>query len=393
MKILYLNHNYKGEGTYFRAFNFAKAMAAIGHDVSILTMSPKNNFTPASYMEAGVRILESPHFLDLDRGGWAPLDLWHRIFHCIGNKYDIVHVFAHKPTVYYPSLIARLFHKNTVLFADWDDWWGKGGINSGGRIKPEVLVEGFLEENIIRKADFVTTTSIALKNRALGLKVKPEKLFHIPSGCDIRRIKPAKQAAINKIKRKLKIPLKTRIMEFIGFGQADLGIVIDGFEEARKKMKDVMLVIVGPLEKRWQAKMENHPLKNGILITGKVPFEKAAEYAGIADICYMPLSGTPANRGRGPIKAGDYMAAGKPIIANPVGDIAGWIKKYKIGITASYSGKSIAEKTLYLLKRPGLMKKLGRNARKTAENVLSWDKIAGLMEKIYKKALSEKGGK
>jgi glycosyltransferase involved in cell wall biosynthesis len=391
MKILYLNHNYKGQGTYFRAFNFARSMAALGHDISLFTMSTKNNFTPASYMESGVRILESPKFMDMDGGGWAPLDLWHRIFHCIGNKYDLVHAFAHKPTVYFPALTAKFFHRNSIFFADWDDWWGKGGINAGGRIKPEVLAEGFLEEDIIKKADYVTATSIALKKRALGLGVKTGKLFHVPSGCDINRIKPRTAAEIRFLKKKLSIPPDHKIMEFIGFGQADLGIVIDGFIEVKKKIKNTVLIIVGPLEKRWQQKINSIPREYGIIITGKVAFDAVSEYAAIADICYMPLSDTPANRGRGPIKAGDYMAAGKPVIANPVGDIAEWIKKYKIGITADYSGESIAEKTLYLFKRPGLMKKLGSSARKTAENVLSWEIVSKKLEKIYSSKVKKHG--
>jgi len=390
MKILYLNHNFKGEGTYFRAFNFAKGLALLGHDVSLFTMSPKKNFMTSSYMESGVRITEFPKLLDIGAGGWAPLDLICRMLICAVKKYDLVHAFAHKPTVYLPALLAKKLHKSTVLFSDWDDWWGRGGINKGGRMKLKTKTEDFLEEDIIKKADYVTATSVALKTRALGLNVPQKRLFHIPSGCDINRIRPLQKKQIVSLKKKFSIDPKAGIMEFIGFGQADLGIVIDGFIQAKSRIKNLVLLIVGPLEKKWEQKISDSCFKSDIIVTGKVPYDLVPEYAAMADICYLPLSDTPANRGRGPIKAGDYMAAGKPIIANPVGDISEWIKKYRVGITADYSGKSIAEKTVFLFKNPGLMKKLGINSRRTAENVLSWDKVSQKMAEAYKHAVSFK---
>src|SRR5512138_1030630 len=91
MKILYLNHNIKGEGTFFRAFNFAKKLAERGHDMTVITISQNSLLRPVKYSENNVTIIESPRFLDKDRGGWAFLDTWFRIFHCIGNRYDIVH--------------------------------------------------------------------------------------------------------------------------------------------------------------------------------------------------------------------------------------------------------------------------------------------------------------
>jgi glycosyltransferase involved in cell wall biosynthesis len=61
------------------------------------------------------------------------------------------------------------------------------------------------------------------------------------------------------------------------------------------------------------------------------------------------------------------MAAGKPVIANPVGDIAWIIKKYKIGLCIEYSLIDVADKKLFLLNKPKLIKQSGINARKTAE--------------------------
>jgi len=386
MNILYLNHNIKGEGTYFRAFNFARQIIKFKHNIVLLTLSPKKIFTPFSYIEDGVKIIETPNFLDRTRGGWGPADIIYRVFHCIFNKYDLIHTFAHKPTVYLPLLNAKLFHKKIIHFADWDDWWGKGGINSEYRPTPETIIEEFLEQDIIKRADYVTTTSIALKQRALNLKIPKEKIFYIPSGADIERIKPLPKSKILKLKQKFNINKNKKILGFVGFGQADLGILIDGFTLIRKKRKDVILLIVGPLEKRWHNIIENHPYKNDIVITGKVDFKIIPEWISIIDICYLPLKDTPTNRGRNPIKMGDYMAAGKPIIANPVGDAAHIIRKYKIGLTINYSSYDLAKKTLFLLNKQKLITIFGKNARKTAENYYDWEKVAKELNDKYNMA-------
>ncbi|MCX8092704.1 MAG: glycosyltransferase, partial [Candidatus Goldbacteria bacterium] len=359
MKILYLNHNIKGEGTYFRAFNFAKHIAKLGNDITLLTLSPKRLFSPVSYIEDGIKIIETPKFLDRTRGGWGPLDILYRIFHCVFNKYDLIHTFAHKPNIYFPLLKAKFFHRKTIHFADWDDWWGKGGINSEGRLTPETMIEEFLEEDIVKRADFVTTTSYTLKQRAINLKIKEDKIFHIPSGADIERFKPLPKNKIINLKTKYKINKNKKILGFVGLGQADLGLILDGFSIIRKKRKDVLLLIVGPLEKRLQQKFDTHPFKNDIIITGYVKSNLIPELTAIIDICYLPLKDTPTNRGRNPIKVGDYMAAGKPIIANPVGDIAQIIKNHKIGLTVKYYAEDVAEKTIFLLNRPHLIKKFG----------------------------------
>jgi glycosyltransferase involved in cell wall biosynthesis len=77
------------------------------------------------------------------------------------------------------------------------------------------------------------------------------------------------------------------------------------------------------------------------------------------------------------------MAAGKPIIANPVGDISYFIKKYGVGITAGFEPDDMADKMQEMINNPGLMKKCAANSIKTARNVLSWDTVSGQMEKVY----------
>ena len=387
MKILYLNHNISGEGTYFRAFNFAKHLAFLGHDMTLITVSPGSRFKIKEKTVDGVRVIETPRFLDQHRGGWAPLDILYRIKHVLTNDYDIIHGFDHKPNVSFPMYFSRWFRKRAVLVSDWADWWTKGGISSNSRLTPEILIETALEESVRRLSGYNTVTSRVLEQRALSIGVKKNDIFYIPSGCDTDNIRPLSGKESLAVKKRLGINTGKKIFEFIGFGHGDVDLLIEAFNLTRAKVKDCLFIIVGPIDTKLKDKIAASPYSDDIISTGRVPYKDIPMYAGIADICLLPLRDNPANRGRGPIKAGDYMAAGKPIIANPVGDIDYFIKKYGVGVTAGFMPADIAEKMTMLVRNPGLMKRCAANSIKTAQNVLSWGKISKQMEKTYMKIL------
>ena len=62
MKILFLNHNVKGMGTYIRCFNFAKHLVRFGHSVVlvILTSTPHRILTPKKEFIDGVEVIFMP---------------------------------------------------------------------------------------------------------------------------------------------------------------------------------------------------------------------------------------------------------------------------------------------------------------------------------------------
>jgi glycosyltransferase involved in cell wall biosynthesis len=390
LKILYLNHNISGEGTYFRAFNFARHLAAAGHDLTLITVSPDSRFRAHEKMVNGVRVIEAPRFLDQHRGGWAPLDILFRIKHVLTNDYDIIHGFDHKPNVSFPMYVSKLAGKKAVLVSDWADWWTKGGIAAASRLTPEILIETVLEESVRKLTGYNTVTSRVLEERARKLGINEQHIFYIPSGCDTDNIKPLSKQAVLAAKRKLKIDAKKKIFEFIGFGTGDVDILIDAFNILSGRIKNCIFLIVGPLDSRLTEKIKNSPYAPDIISTGRVPYSEIPVFAGIADVCLLPLRDNPANRGRGPIKAGDYMAAGKPIIANPVGDIDYFIKRYGVGLTAGFEPADMAEKMQKMIKDQALMKKCAGNSLKTARNILNWETVSGEMERVYKKILKER---
>lgn len=101
----------------------------------------------------------------------------------------------------------------------------------------------------------------------------------------------------------------------------------------------------------------------------------------------LPLTDRAANRGRLPGKLMYYMAAGRPTVASPVGDVADLIRKYKAGLLATDSGQ-FAEAIRLLLNDAMLREELGRNARRAAETDLNWERRVEELEAFYWRILS-----
>ena len=76
MKILILNHNLSGQGTYHRAWPVARGLARRGWDTTFATVSAQRKYRQTESEIQGVRVIESPQWtwpgLELD-DGWGPL--------------------------------------------------------------------------------------------------------------------------------------------------------------------------------------------------------------------------------------------------------------------------------------------------------------------------------
>jgi len=110
-------------------------------------------------------------------------------------------------------------------------------------------------------------------------------------------------------------------------------------------------------------------------------------YLAAADVLLMPYSNKLCNVGRGPIKLGDYLASGRPIVTNPVGDLKTMFEAARIGLLSKDTPEDFAEKVGDLIDDPSLADELGANARRVAEEKYSWELLSEQLEEYYKKVI------
>jgi len=381
--ILLLNHNSRGVGTFYRCWHLARQLARSGRRVTLVTVSPNRRILPQSSAEDGVWIVETPNLLTnmyALGSGYGAIGIPYRIVNSLRQPFDVVHAFDHKPNVLLPAiLLSRM--KETSLVADWSDWWGRTADGSGlqeRRAKAVVRLEEFMEEYIHSEADWVTTISTGLRERAISSGIPSERISCIPSGAPSDLILPLDKTSCRK---ELQISRATFLLGFVGIGIEDLEMMADALLLVRRLRKNVRLGIIGPAETKTEL---NEPaLREGITWFGRIPFHRLSLYLGACDAFVLPMRNNTANRTRWPNKFGDYIAAGRPVLCSNVGDVARIVESERCGLVWN-DGSDLISAIESLVDDPGLANELGARARYVAEHELSWEALARQFVAVYR---------
>lgn len=383
-----LNHNVAWRSTFFRAFGFGRELVDRGHQVTLVTISPEARVGFTEKDLEGVRVVESPDLgVGLARTGWDPYDALRRLGRSLREDYDVVHGFDCRPVVLVPSLVHRALGAPWV--SDWADWWGRGGAISErkswfGRVGIAPF-ETFLEEQFRRFASQVTVTSRALRDRAYGLGLREDRVHYIPSGHNVRSITPQDQA---RCREELGLEPGAPVACFVGFVQYDLELVVRAFARARAKVPASRLVLAGPPNAAARALVQDLGLGDAVLDLGLQPFERMATVLGSADLLLLPVSDNLMNRARGPIKLGDYMAAGRALLSNPVGDLTDVFEADEVGLLAPDSLEGYGDAMGELLADRPRLTRMGHAARRAAETKWAWRFYAPQLEAVYDRAIA-----
>lgn len=173
---------------------------------------------------------------------------------------------------------------------------------------------------------------------------------------------------------------------FIGMGQGDLEIVM----RAQQAIRGLWLMVVGHASPRVLALAREHGTADRLWQTGFVPDHQVGRYLACAEVMAMPMTDRAANRGRLPNKLLDYMAAGRPVVASPVGDVRAIVDTYRTGLLADDTGFAAA--TARLLEDRDLREECGRNARRAAESDFAWPRLIDRLEALYAGLVGRPGG-
>jgi glycosyltransferase involved in cell wall biosynthesis len=381
-RVLMLVFNMVGKGTYWRAFHLARHLAQRGHQVTLMAMSRQHRLAFTTSEKEGVRLVEAPDMLwGILRSGW---DVWEsaaRILWLHRQRFDLVHAFESRPTVLLPALYLKHV-RHIPLIMDWGDWFGRGGAVEE---RPNALwravlrpVETFLEEGFRKHADGTLVICEALYRRAVSLGVSPETILKLRDGADVDSLRPLDMLAS---RRTLGLPNDVLLIGYLGaIFQRDAQLMAQAFDLIHTAQPRTRLLLIGyvnaPVEQMLKAPQV-------VIRTGELDYAQLSLYLSACDICWLPYCNSGANRGRWPLKLNDYMAAGRPIVATAVGDVAEVMQKYEIGFLTEDTANALASSVLALLADLELRARFGRNARQVAEQTFAWHLRVAELETFY----------
>ena len=398
MRLLFLNHNLRDHGTWFRAFHLARELVRSGHDVTLLTASPHHWYRVAEEEVDGVCVVETPSWNPVigRDDGWGPLDIAYRLGRVLLQPFDLVYAFAHPPTVYAPAWLARTLRRKPAL-VDWCDTYRNGifpqrefirayagsrGWRLGAQRRAE-RVECGLERSILRMADGATVISRELEEAALNEGISPKRLLRYPCGANLDAISPLDKKVC---RRQLGIPDEGPFLGYVANYNPDEKFFLKAVGQAFRDYPSARLIARCPPFTRFL--VEENGLAGRIIELGRQPFERMAAVLGAADVLALPLEDNGSNRGRWPNKFGDYLAAGRPIAANFIGDVAEYFpppdSAQAIGIAAPCRTDLYGEAISDLLAHPERWGPMGAAGYHLAETRLNWRHLAVIVEEFLK---------
>jgi glycosyltransferase involved in cell wall biosynthesis len=381
MKILTLNSNLKGIGTYLRCYYFSRELARLGHEVTMVTVSQTSRYRPRTYFKRGylgeyaqpcgegpwIRMVEAPSLGYKWMPGWGsgPLDIGWRTRELWRGGYDLVYGFEYQPNVAWPFYAAR--HWRTFRFvSDWCDWHaGQSNHLRGWRLAHRV--DGFLEERIRFLAQAVTVISQTLHRRAASIGIDPRRIVDVPEGIDTDYLRdyPTEQA-----RTRCGLPVDRPVVAAVRDG--DMSRVIRIFAQVRRRVPAALLLVIGNVGAAVRATAQALGVGDSVQFAGRVSDEAYPDCLGCADVCVLPLTDGTLNQARFPAKLLDYLASARPVVTNPVGDVAGLFRTQSVGIACGQADEEIADAVCGLLDDPERARHLGLTAREVMLREWDW---------------------
>jgi glycosyltransferase involved in cell wall biosynthesis len=380
MRILVLNFNLRGIGTYRRSFYFARELSRCDHDVTMITVSRDSEFHTSVYYKRDwvgqdshptdegpwIRMIEGPGLGYKWLPGWgsSPLDIWLRVQEILTGNYDAVYGFEYHPNVSWPVYLTKPL-KQYLFYSDWCDWYA-GNSNRLRNWRIAHRIDGWREERIRFLARKVTVTSKALYERARAIGIPKSRIVHIPEGVDTDYIKPLPR---QEMRSRFNI-------------SSDMPIVLTGpdweierslnvFAAVLKWVPNALLIVLGREHPPAVSKAQELGIAGQVYFTGWVSNENYPRYIACTDVCVLSMEDILLHRARWPARILDYLAAGRPVVTNGVGEVLDLFTQREVGVLAPYDIEAMAEAIAALLQDSEHRVYYGQQARRVM--VEEWD--------------------
>ncbi|MCJ7793109.1 MAG: glycosyltransferase [Candidatus Marinimicrobia bacterium] len=272
----------------------------------------------------------------------------------------------------YPNVVLPLFFKKLLggkIIIDTDDL---SFAYSEGRWS---YFSELSQELFLPLADLHTYHHPNLLNYLTkDLKISSKKTYQLKQGVNLKIFeKELFSKAKDRLKRKLGLE-KKKILIFVGhFDVAcDLEEILKAMVQVFQEDPRARLLLVGDGERRkeFQELAQELGIFERIVWIGLVPKEKVADFVSLADVCLVYYGDKQANYFRTSMKLREYLAMGKRVVCNDVGELKDF-EKYTYQTSSQLS--DFAKMTIKVLS--GFGDRREEKGRIWVKRNYSWEEI------------------
>ncbi len=238
----------------------------------------------------------------------------------------------------------------------------------------------FLESKLIKRTDEIFTASIAYAEKLS--KQEKRIITPIPNAQDLNLFDAVTPGQIAAMRESLKLSAGDLAVGYIGGFSRNRQLL--PLIQAAKESPDIRFFLWGEGHQKSavETAVQNSP---NIFYKGWLPPDQVPAAMQALDIIYYCLrEDYPGALYNAPNTLGHAMAAGRPMIANQVGDLGRIIKKANCGLLIDPVSSDTILAALQKLKDPKLRQEMGAAGRAQAKTEFNWESISQEMLKVYR---------
>jgi glycosyltransferase involved in cell wall biosynthesis len=352
-----------------RALPMARELRAAGHD-AVLVVPPWDAPDEADSAQRvwGVPVRNVPIRRGLARHPGIVFDL---LSATLAERPDVVVAVKAKA---YAGLLAQLLRGlRVVVDADDDE---AGWSELAGDPAPIRAFVAWHERAVIHRADHLLAASRAIEHRALELRAGdvtylPNATW--PGAAGWPRSDGSRARATLTLGDAPTVLLYSRLFEL------SLDRLVSMLSRIAKAVPTVRLLVVGTglqdEELRLRAALDQAGLLERAVLVGWAKREELPDLLAAGDVALVPMEDTAVNRARCSVKLLDLMLAGRPIVADAVGQAAVYLRDDETGrLVDPRDAEGMATAAIALLRHPASAGRLGAAASAAARSELTWER-------------------
>jgi glycosyltransferase involved in cell wall biosynthesis len=400
--------------TSARVLPLARALAARGHEVTVLVPPYDNPAEGGRTYRAGAARVESLA-VDSDLPEESPRQVVAQprlalrlVRRAAALRPQVVHVFKPKAVsglaqllLWYARQAARLLpHRlgrpdTPAVVLDTDDWEGFGGWNEYETYPWwQKLACDWQERWGLTHAGAITVASRTLEGQAWSHRVPPQRVVYLPNGLAPEDFPAWQDANPGPVRARLGLgasPVLLLYTRFFEFAPERALAVLEG---VRARVPDARLLVVGAgkfgQEQRLARLAAERGLTDAVVLAGWQEPDALPALLATAGVALFPADDNLANRAKCSVKVLQCLWLGLPVVADRVGQLAEYVQDGVSGLLADPERPdTMAAAAWRLLRDPIEAHRLAAAARRRAEEDFSWDRLAPRAERAYAVALQD----
>jgi glycosyltransferase involved in cell wall biosynthesis len=371
-------------GCHVRILEEARALKALGHDVTILTYF-KGSDVPGFRV---IRTMPTPWHADYEVGSSrhkfvfdALLSL--RLARVLArNRFDLIHAHLHEGALI-GSVIARPW-RIPVCF-DYQ-----------GSLTDEMTQHGFMRrdnrlaagawrrvERLANRLPAAIFTSTRRAADALRAEFPSKPVWPLPDGVNTDEFRPDALAPDERYRLRASLgigPDDTAVV-YLGLLARHQGIscIIQAAAALQAAGRRIRWLVMGyPGVPAWQSEAAARGVGDAVIFTGRVPYPAAPRMLALGDIAVAPKLSLSEGSG----KILNYMATGLPTVAFETPAQVEYLGN--LGVYAALGdAQGLADRVADLADQPLRRAELGQLLRARAEQLFSWRRAGAQLEALY----------